>query len=419
MHGAVWIEKSDRPAAGQESKGCYATKQGGCRTCEKGFFKAVAGSESCSACPEFSVTLASGSTSLDQCICAQGYFGLGRGASTCQRCPTDRTSQLGSTDLTDCQCAAGFEVAPNDGSCKQCALGEYSLPNSSCTACPPGKFGVSTEAVDERACALCRRGSYQNQTAATFCEQCPAGTYSSSEGATSMSSGCTYCPPGKFQLLSANVEGLDCVDCDACGSGFFREGCQGYDMGWCRQCPAATFKSSYGTSSCTPCPDHSTTTDVGSVSISECECNAGFTGIVGGCIACEEGSYKRDIGSSPCFACPKGSVSPLGSSRFEQCVCSPGYYGTSEECVACPKGFYKSEAGESGCAQCAMNSISPEASISSMDCICNAGFERDENICSPCTHGKYRSISSKVCIQCPPFSTTASDRFQMSENIHA
>ena len=96
---------------------------------------------------------------------------------------------------------------------------------------------------------------------------------------------------------------------------------------------------------CTTCPANSYEPDVAATAVTNCTCNTGFEGGLGGpCTACALGKYKDNNESVACLpcpvdtyidvnayayckACPQFTTSPIGSTSIAACVCKLGYTG--------------------------------------------------------------------------------------------
>ena len=170
----------------------------------------------------------------------------------------------------------------------------------------------------------CRAGSYNPvQNPAQFrCDSCPAGTYLSSEGATS-SSQCTSCSPGYYSgvqsascsvcpagTFSPNSGSSACLDCSA-GTFAATEGCSS-----CSSCPPGTYNSMLRQSRCSPCPIGSFNPDTGSLDVSAC-------------IPCPKNTYsavEARTQLSDCLPCPVGMHSEGGS---DSCTATPTFSVTS------------------------------------------------------------------------------------------
>ena len=124
------------------------------------------------------------------------------------------------------------------------------------------------------------------------------------------------------------------------------------------------------------CPE-SSSSDAGSVAITDCAGNMGYSGnasvIRGACLPCVDGKYKDTVGNTDCTDCAASSTSGAGSDGISDCACNAGYSGDARviggacfPCVTgkykdtvgnqdysdCPSGKYQSTAGSTGCKEC-------------------------------------------------------------------
>lgn len=229
-----------------------------------------------------------------------------------------------------------------------CPSGYYAPagnPNAQCLPCWVGSFSLAVGTMDSSTCTTCP--DYTNSGAAsdelTDCT-CNKG-YTGPNGLA-----CTACPTGQYK--------------DVQGSAF------------CMLCAADTwlgYSAAIAPSNCSSCSPNSQSPE-GSSLITACQCNAGWTGNLGGpCTACIAGTYKLLKGSASCvncpadtysvtvnattagtcLACPANSVSPAGSDDVTDCQCNPGYTGPNGgPCVQCAAGLWKSWIGPEACSTC-------------------------------------------------------------------
>lgn len=147
-------------------------------------------------------------------------------------------------------------------------------------ACGPGTFS----ATGNEPCTPAAPGSYVADAGATEATQCPAGTYSPVEGATS----CTQAPAGSF-VSDAGASSASA-------------------------CPAGTYSSVEGAVSCTPADPGSYVADTGATEATQCP--AGTYSPVAGATSCTPapaGSYVPVAGASSATACPAGYGSAAGA----------------------------------------------------------------------------------------------------------
>ena len=121
--------------------------------------------------------------------CGAGTYSTGGGSSVCLTCPAGNyCPTTGLSAYTPCQ---------------TCGTGGYQS-----TICPPGSTS------DVSVCT-CNPGYYTIGVSTVAnpipCSACPAGTYSSTVGATSYP--CIQCPAGTYSSLTARTNSLACVPC--------------------------------------------------------------------------------------------------------------------------------------------------------------------------------------------------------------
>ena len=158
---------------------------------------------------------------------------------------------------------------------------------------------------------------------------------------------------------------------------------------------AGNYSHEAGATFCHSCPAHATTSAAGSDNVTDCRCDAGYTGPDGGeCTACPAGTYKDTAGSVECTTCVAGKYKDTTGSG---------------ECTACPAGKYEDSTGSAECSSCPSNSTSAAERAS---CFCNAGYWNVKN-CSNLTHntiaectsrhvGKLITLGRGPCMACDP-----------------
>ena len=239
-------------AAGKYSVTDVAHSNSTCFDCPAGKYSGTIGATSISACigcegGKYSGTIGAGSNST--CLnCAGGKFSWpgGTSISACSSCPTGKTSYSGSSQCGCpagqqpnlfntylCQacpdetykdsigdhrcescptenCEAGFYrtncYAFDPGGCEQCPAGSIRpIGQVHCVACGEGKFEVN-----HTSCVECAAGKYQDVHSSSDCKSCAAGKYSGSTGQTAASA-CQNCDRGKYSSAAA----ASCTDCSA------------------------------------------------------------------------------------------------------------------------------------------------------------------------------------------------------------
>jgi len=102
----------------------------------------------------------------------------------------------------DCEVGKQYDSATGM-ICFPCLPGQYaaSTASASCDACPPGKLNA---AVGSGSCEDCPTGGFCGSGTVNS-EQCPAGTYNPTVGATN-SSFCLKCPAGKASSVRPHAQ---------------------------------------------------------------------------------------------------------------------------------------------------------------------------------------------------------------------
>jgi alpha-tubulin suppressor-like RCC1 family protein len=312
----------------------------------------------------------------------------------CATCPANSTSPPGSMSQTDCLCNIGYS-GPDGGSCTPCPTGTFKEYKGvgTCATCPPNKYQDNTGSQTCKPCvSLCEAGKYLDGCGVDnsgSCALCPPNKYQPSTGQFE----CNVCP-----INSTSPSGSDSIDDCLCNAGYERYG------DYCRACQSGFYKTDAGnSSSCLPC-------EAGTF-----KANSG----AGTCNPCEDNKYQDESGQFKCKHCPSNSTSPLGSDSIDNCECNAGYERDGSNCNKCQKGKYKTDAGnntclpcEAGtfnanrgmgiCQQCPDNMTSPIGSDSVDDCECDVGYSSpDGGPCTACQAGFYKdSTGSSSCLPC-------------------
>lgn len=145
--------------------------------------------DECSHCPTNS-TSAAGSTSISDCQCNNGYYMGGANDDTCYQCPehanncttTGRTysditcgdgytaSINTTTHTVSCQSCSDANAINNGGTC-YCNVGYYGTPNglsTSCTACPAGTTTSSAGATSDADCHMTSNTKFYDSTGENY-----------------------------------------------------------------------------------------------------------------------------------------------------------------------------------------------------------------------------------------------------------
>jgi hypothetical protein len=157
---------------------------------------------------------------LDSCLCLKCPAG-----SYCNNtisiggiCPVGTYSDAGGSECTTCN-EGSYRTAfglTSSEECKLCDIGKYftgsgaTIPgpviaNRFCSDCPK-------DATCDRVSATCVPGTFNsmpNFTNEAFCQNCPAGSYSSALGARS----CTRCSNGAYTISDRSTSETACIVC--------------------------------------------------------------------------------------------------------------------------------------------------------------------------------------------------------------
>jgi len=437
------------------------TGSAACTQCGVGKYNTASAQKSelaCLSCPENSWALVPGSSSISSCICNAGYTGsdgncvacgagkwkVSTGSALCTSCLPDKYStSLGASSSATCLPCPSSSNAP-EGSialaacvCNMGFTGPGGLAASGVTPCVACLAGTWKGTSGSATCTNCLANQYSTITAATsnVCQSCVANTQS---GAASQA--VTSC------ICNAGFTGPNGGNCSACIPGTYKTAA---GSATCQNCLAGTYSITPAKTdaTCSPCPLSSNALS-GSDELTDCLCNAGYSGPNGGtCNACGSGRYKPTSGSATCsdciantyqpnavailntacLSCPSNSISSAVSPLLESCMCNSGYSGPNGgSCTACYMGKYKSLPGPqqctncnnatyssataattySTCLECPLNSSSSMGSTARSDCHCAFGFStlklgQPDSSCQQCTKGTYNQIlDAEACSKC-------------------
>jgi hypothetical protein len=320
--------------------------------------------------------------------CASGTYASETGSISCDSCPSNSSSPISSTSISDCICNDGYSGSPEeDDPCVPIIDGGWCATSSCSVTCGSGT------ATRVCACPL------------------PSGGGTSCEGESTLSCQVAVCPipcdEGSYSVNGTYVPGSTT----------------------CTPCPSDTYASETGSISCTNCPSHSSS-PIGSTTPTDCICNDGYSGSPGGpCILIANGSWCPS--SSCSVTCGNGTATricacPLPSGNGLDCEgesviichvavcplpCEAGSYsrnGTyvpgSTTCIPCANNTYASQTGATSCRLCPSYSSSPIGSTSIQSCTCISGYggsPQEGEPCVPTVNGGWCS-SSTCSTTCGP-----------------
>jgi hypothetical protein len=277
-------------------------------------------------------------------------------------------------------CAHNFAVANVPNCTVQCTAGSFGSPGAQpmCQACDFGRYSAGVVA-----CADCPAGKADlDYNPGTPCTHCPGGRYAGSRAIA-----CMACVPGQYD-----------DDGDAATP--------------CVPCPIHTYYQDPVT--CMLCPANSSTVGTGTLTVNQCQCSPGFTGILSedvnsyACVACAPNSFKAAIGPALCSICPPNSGTlRSGTGSIHGCMCDPGYEGqltlANPVCTSCVADTFKTMRSADPCSACALNSGTAEltGSKNQSDCICKPGSTKKAGTCISCAANTYKEVSGDAqCVNC-------------------
>jgi alpha-tubulin suppressor-like RCC1 family protein len=305
-----------------------------CQLCPQGKYSSQSSSSECQFCMAGKSTNGSIAVSASSCrpICVNGTFGLlglsDFGQTICSACPVGKFSM--SSINTGCDdCTAGKFSQGQASACTLCTQGFFSeVRAGSCSKCLPSTFASNG---GSSACSKCSQGKYSSDYGTSTCNDCGAGTFS-----PEASSVCYACPPGTEARQGVNVT----AGCDLCISGKYSNG------GNCVACPLDTFNEKTGASVCSACPQGYGTLGYGATSRATCipDCDPGSFGLAQGletiqmpCIPCAAGMYQPFFKQTSCIFCPMGKFSDSSGASY---------------CKDCQLHTFANNSGQSSCALC-------------------------------------------------------------------
>ena len=399
--------------------------------------------------------------------CESGKYSAALGATECHACRKNSMTPLGSQNAEDCACKPGFEllnttVPPSDAivwvledagdgltggsspgkSCDEICAAEDMQCDGPTLAGPIRARDLAEILVRAQwsesygftpTCTPTTPYFARQSGLALFGHWAPEpGAESSCPDSVTPTCSATHNSSGEIQRLCPCYRPATTLTCEPCALGYFKNVSGNHR---CQQCPRGSFSNETGSTHCTECPDKNMhTMQRASRNISQCMCNAGYTGPNGkACTACEPGQYKELPGPHGCFLCgrntyspdpaatnesecldcPALSVSAEGSNTEGDCLCIPGFEGGDfddgwRNCSACRAGTFKSVNGTSECVECAagtygvdINATSPDACL-----LCDLGTYTGvtgRTACDECAEGTYNDqLGVSACTTCPP-----------------
>ena len=224
------------------------------------------------------------SGSSDLCtLCQPGTYKYGR---QCTTCPGGTTSVLGSLDLADSKCSAGYTAKRDGIVCTVCPAGTYKPPGvGPCSPCPAGtSSALGSKKLTDCTCLPEPEGMADGKV----CKRCAAHKLKATTGVGM----CNTCPRGAHLLMSNSDKVCVCLP--------------GYTATEndvvCTACEVGTYKVETGIGECYICPSGTTTAAIWSTVSTDCKGLPGYSGDSDGvvCSACTTGMFKESLGTGTC-----------------------------------------------------------------------------------------------------------------------
>ena len=374
-----------------------------CKQCDFGYYKALAGNHSCTACAAGKQGTEARTQEATACAACPANTHWTAFGERCTACPAHSLASQGSVGASNCSCGTGFRYAIiaageyHDNTTWRDSEGYYCFQYVDMGWCLDREYGEAQDLL----WSVSRDGPF-----ASFAVD-SVNAYQA----------CYVCGGG----LIAQVPFPACLPCEA---GTYKP--QVSNDVSCLLCAGKSYSHSAAATACEQCPAHSTGGLQNNAS-SDCRCDAGFTGPAGGpCEACAAGKFKTSQGEASCADCGPGAYWPAGAdAAFFQCkacpgnstrptdlahgilgcICDAGYRRSANDtCALCPAGSYCPEQYQQ--LSCPAHSYSSAGHATISGCECTAGFFGGAGNCSMCPPDTFCHSSSAAPAPCPANSTT-------------
>jgi hypothetical protein len=215
-------------------------------SCPLGQTSIYAGSSICQTCTYGTYSEPATASRCDPCPI--GKYQPANGASFCFSCPgyhaTNSTGSWGAFACTS-DCITGT-IPTGDSSCSPCSYGTYvNSKTTTCSQCPPGRYGSSIGANSEQDCFKCPTGTYNPDSGSTSGEACKKCVVSPRISCVEGSIAMTV----DVGTWTDGVVASDCVPSIACSGGVFVNSStvlcsEGYVGDVCSSCESDYFRLS-------------------------------------------------------------------------------------------------------------------------------------------------------------------------------
>ncbi|OWF54931.1 Fibropellin-1 [Mizuhopecten yessoensis] len=409
-----------------ESGSFFNMTAGICELCNLGTYQKESGQFQCQPCPFGQTTIQNGTSDIKLCfdmcplgfeithkgpcrVCEAGtYRGEGDGPM-CVPCTSGITTPgNGSQTVLNCTiviCPPGYRAERNSTNCKPCELGQYQphWNQIDCLSCPENTTTEMEAADNVTKCEVFCESGYTR--VADECVPCPVGQYkNNSDGKLGH---CVTCPVDYVTPTNASTSSTNCSLYN-CTEGSKING----NNSGCELCPLGEYQSHKYQTNCLPCPDGSSTPQIGAI---QCEvfCRSGQQLKGGQCELCPIGHFKDNTDGrfGECQPCPVDFITATdGATTEDLCVvgnCTPGQFlvNATLDCTDCPVGTYQPNKWQTACIPCPNDTTTQEEGTTQRSqcfLFCDAGYEGSNLTCNPCRVGYYKPVAGALpCSACP------------------
>ncbi|BAM39531.1 uncharacterized protein TOT_010001343 [Theileria orientalis strain Shintoku] len=297
-----------------------------CTQAPRDYYKDFVGNRDAIPCPNGSMTLSTGATSRDSCVCERGtYFDVitqhcticpigkycmgGKDDQMNHRQPMDcadsnaLTKTTGASSISECACKPGYYMDKDSNNiCKECPENHYKsyVSNDLCTKCDENSSTSGKKGSTSKEQCVCDPGYYFDNgcVSCNFNDRyCPGGVIEikDNKGAIKIVTQTPIkCPPNTE--ITPGVDNASSIKFCKCKKGYsFVSEDDVMNTKKCAPCSPGTYKSSVMDSSCNGLCTQNATSLNGAVSSNQCFCRSGYYYLEGGvCSKCMEGAINSN-----------------------------------------------------------------------------------------------------------------------------
>jgi hypothetical protein len=276
--------------------------------------------------------------------------------------------------------------------CIACSAGQYrpvAHTDTTCLACPSGKYYDGKDLYQGKQCAVCKL--------------CSKGEYVS---CNSLSSSCKSCPSGQYQTHKSHSRHT-CTTCSACTTNGTFWSCNKQSGTHCTSCHAGQFLSSsnHRAAVCTDCKSGSSGCPSGKFLVGCFDTGNAYddTQCKGGCPGGFYGVQKEGVEE---IYCEEWAPSLAGATTR---TCEVFNLVPKVDCAACPRGYAQPSASQTSCIECSGGRYAEDsAALQCTGCAAGLWSVALSSECTACTTSKYgltepanRSSEAVHCASCP------------------